>query len=67
MTIAQQIKAFHQDSIGRVQIEALVAECEDAAVTTDQDWDAESTTYIFSDGSCIVCCGPEVSAYGSAV
>jgi hypothetical protein len=67
MNRAQQIKAFHQDYLGRVRIESLVSECEQEAVTTDQDWDAESTTYIFADGSCIVCCGPEVSAYGSAV
>ena len=67
MTTAAQIKAFHQDSIGQVQVDPLVAECEQMAVTIDQDWDAESTTYIFADGSCIVCCGPEVSAYGCAV
>lgn len=69
MTIANQIKAFYTTQTERgdkVDVSALTNECEEKAVTVDQDWDNESTTYVFADDSCIVCCGSEVSAYGCA-
>lgn len=67
MTIANQIKAFHTNqATADIDMPNLMSECEEKSITTDQDWDAESTTYTFADDSCIVVSGAHVSAYGCA-
>ena len=38
---------------------STIAAVEAAAVETDQDWDDESTTFIFADGSKLKICGDE--------
>lgn len=71
MTIAAQVKSFHVELDQNNGSESVknwddfTAECEEKAIETDQDWDAESTTYTFADGSCIVSSSGHVSAYGS--
>ena len=60
MTIAQQIKSFHDGYLD------AVAEAEQQAVDVEQDFDAETTTFIFADGSCLVWSGSNLSAYGCA-
>ncbi|UNY40584.1 hypothetical protein KLER11_gp52 [Pararheinheimera phage vB_PsoM_KLER1-1] len=67
MNTAQQIKAFYTtitESGEQVDVSALMDECQEKAKDVDQDWDAESTTYEFVDGSVIVVCNSEVSVYG---
>jgi len=65
MTIAAQIKSFHVENETVKDWDALTTELDDKAVETEQDWDLESTTYTFADGSCIVSSCGNVSAYGS--
>lgn len=64
MTIAAQIKSFNTENEIVENWAEFTAECEQKAVETDQDWDAESTTYTFADGSCIVVSNDQVRAYG---
>ena len=52
MTIAEQAKASSD----------YYAFAEENHVDVDQDWDNETTTYIFEDGSKLECCGPELTA-----
>lgn len=65
MTIAAQIKSFHMENETVKNWDDFSAELDQKAVDTDQDWDLETTTYTFADGSCIVLSGSEVRAYGS--
>ena len=65
MTIAAQVKSFHVENETVKNWDEFNAELEQKAVDTEQDWDAESTTYTFVDGSCIVVSCSEVRAYGS--
>jgi hypothetical protein len=70
MTIADQIKQFHVESkVYEFENDTsysiknwndFVQECEEKSVNIDQDWDAESTTYEFADGSTLVWCGENV-------
>lgn len=69
MTIANQIRSFYvtvSPETGRETFDwdALVGECEEKGKAT-QDWDNETTEYDFADGSVLVICNSEVSAYGS--
>lgn len=57
--IAEQIKTFHTD------YNEMLEEAEEAAMNIDQDWDNESTTFEFIDGSVLVVCNSEAFAYGS--
>jgi hypothetical protein len=59
MNIAEQLKSFHQDDIN-----ALMEEAEQKGHVTE-DWDNESTEYDFPDGSVLIVCNDNVSAYGS--
>lgn len=59
MTIAAQIKAFHQDDLN-----AMIEEAESRGEVT-QDRENESTEYDFPDGSVLIVCGNSVSTYGS--
>ena len=70
MTIAEQIKSFHaqvkENGESSVQdYDALVNECEEKAVSIDQDFDNGSTTYIFEDGSVLEWVGSELYTYDS--
>ena len=70
MTIASQIKASYtaaNQNTGRETYDhdGIFSECEEKAISTEQDYDAESTTYEFADGSVIVSCNGEYNAYGS--
>lgn len=71
MNIAEQIKAFHIEinaQNGRESVkdyDAFVSECEEKANDIDQDFDNESTTYEFVDGSVIVWNNSDVYVYGS--
>lgn len=67
MNIAQQIKSFYttqSESVVKYDHCGIYDECEEKAVDTQQDYDAESTTYEFADGSVLVSCCGEYSAYG---
>lgn len=68
MTIAEQIKSFHinkENLLTRVKnYDEFVSECEEKAIDVEQDFDAESTTYEFVDGSVIVWTGSDVYCYG---
>lgn len=68
MTIANQILAFYTKTTefgDDVNVPDLMGECEQKAVNKNQDWDNESTTYEFADGSVIVVCNNEARHYGS--
>lgn len=71
MNIAEQIKAFHIEinaengSESVKDYDAFVAECEEKAGDIDQDWDTETTTYEFMDGSVIVLNNSDVHTYGA--
>jgi len=65
MNIAQQVKSAATEANESIDFKALVEQAELRAVDTEQDFDAESTTYTFADGSCLVWCGEFVSVYGS--
>lgn len=54
MTQAQRII----DSVRcvREHYSVIIREANDAAVSVDQDWDNETTTYVFNDGSELVDC-----------
>lgn len=68
MTIAEQIKSFHVNKENGFEsvnnYDEFAAECEQKAIDTEQDFDAESTTYEFADGSVIVWSNSEVFVYG---
>lgn len=59
MNTAQQLKAFHDDNL-----DTMMAEAEALGEVT-QDGENESTEYDFPDGSVLIVCGANVSAYGS--
>ena len=70
MTIASQIKASYtavNPDTGRETYDhdGIFAECEEKAISTEQDWDAESTTYTFADGSVLLSYNGEYRAFGS--
>ena len=58
MTIANQIKSFHDD------INEMMEEAENRGEVT-QDWDNEATEYDFPDGSVLIVSGNESRTYGS--
>jgi hypothetical protein len=69
MNIAEQIKAFHTTTDKRngaqtINIVELLAECEEKATETTQDWDNEQTEFDFADGSVLIV-WRHASAYGS--
>lgn len=43
---------------------ALMTALDNDSVTADQDWDAGTTVWIFSDGSKLLIDGNEISAFG---
>jgi len=71
MTIAANLKSHYVDldvSTGLEVIkdyDSFVSECEDKSEDIEQDFDNESTSYSFVDGSVIVWSGSEIRAYGS--
>jgi len=60
MSIAEQIKEFHKSNLL-----ALMEEATERACSVDQDWDNESTIFIFADNSALTVCGSYVSSAGS--
>lgn len=60
MSIAENIKHYCDEFK-----KDIVIECEDLTNDVEQDWDNETTTYTFSDNSCIVMCGSQILAYAS--
>lgn len=67
MSIAEQIKDYHTARPSEDgYYDAMTIECEEKAVEIDQDWDNETTTYTFADGSAMVQTTEEFFAYGSA-
>lgn len=73
MNIAEQIKAYYSEfspSLGYyiVPVTAfseLIEEAEEKAIDTEQDWDNESTMFVFVDKSCLVIQNQTVSTYGT--
>ena len=59
MTFAQTIKSYWQD------YESAIVDAQNQAITIEQDWEYETTTYIFVDKSCLVDCNGVLTAYGS--
>jgi hypothetical protein len=49
MSIAEQIKEFHKSNVS-----AMMDEATEKACSVDQDWDNESTIFIFADNSALV-------------
>jgi hypothetical protein len=69
MNIAEQIKAFYVfvDQYTGAQTfdwQPMLAECEQKG-TPEQDWENETTEYIFADGSVLKVWNQEVTAYGA--
>ncbi len=67
MSIASQIKSFYtttnlETGVDSIDWDGLIDECETKG-SAEQDWENESTTYLFSDNSCICVSGQHVSAY----
>ena len=65
MTIAQQIKAFYvninpENGIETFDWQGLIDECDEKGVA-EQDWEYETTTYNFIDGSVLIIWNNEVS------
>jgi hypothetical protein len=44
-------------------LDVLLEACVEMAVAEDQNWEEETTTYIFKDGSMLVFRGEDISAY----
>lgn len=70
MTIADNLLSFNKDDLNDnnvypVDTNALMADAEKCAVDVLQDWEHESTTYVFADSSCIVVCNGDAQSYGS--
>jgi hypothetical protein len=73
MNIAQQIKAFYvainpangSETFDKSSWEIMIEDCEEIAQEVDQDWDNETTSYTFYDGSVLVICNRQVSVYGA--
>jgi hypothetical protein len=60
MNTAEQIKYFYKGDVT-----ALTAECELKSVSVSQDWELESTTYVFPDNSVLVIHNSDVDTYGA--
>lgn len=64
MTIAQQMKAFYvtinpENGVETFDWQGLIDECEQKGVA-EQDWDHETTTYLFADKSVLIIWNNEV-------
>lgn len=59
-TIAEQIKSFYTLD----QYNEMMEECESKGEAT-QDWENETTEFDFPDGSVLIVCNDNISAYGS--
>ena len=73
MTIAETLKAYHTSTPSywtgwqastKIDVYALTVEAERIG-TSIQDWENDSTEYLFADGSVLIVCGPDVSVYGA--
>jgi hypothetical protein len=73
MNIASRIKAFcvsinqtnGVETFGDFDWKILIEDCEEIAQDVHQDWENETTSYTFYDGSVLVIFNRQVSVYGA--